>query len=170
MKKFNLKKTLMLVSLVKVSVVMLFSLALADKLCLQTTVNKKNFKATHRSVVAAACPKGYTELADTASFKGATGAPGQNGTLDTSKCFRREQTATGQGTVSANSACLVSEFVVSSACSTNTYNSYLISNSLEVPINGLLGDQAYGRLTCYFDNVVPNEIYSVTAQVLCCSP
>ena len=69
-------KLILLVGLMIVSVA---SSAVADKLCLQTTVNKKTFKATNKSVVAATCPKGYTELADTSSFQGAAGATGATG-------------------------------------------------------------------------------------------
>lgn len=55
------------------------STAIADKLCLQTTVNKKTFKVTNRTVVAATCPKGYTAIADTSSFQGPAGAQGAAG-------------------------------------------------------------------------------------------
>jgi hypothetical protein len=55
------------------------STAVADKLCLQTTVNKKTFKVTNKSVVAATCPKGYTALADTSTFQGPAGSQGPSG-------------------------------------------------------------------------------------------
>ncbi len=48
--------------------VALIETAAADKLCLQTTVNKKTFKVTTKSVVAAKCPRGYTSLIDTSRF------------------------------------------------------------------------------------------------------
>ena len=65
--------------LVGLMVVSLASSAMADKLCLQTTVNKKTFKVTNKTVTAATCPKGYAELADTSSFQGPAGAAGATG-------------------------------------------------------------------------------------------
>ena len=76
-------KLTLLVGLMILSVT---SSALADKLCIQTTVNKKTFKATNKSVVAATCPKGYTELADTSRFQGATGAQGAAGIVNLGAC------------------------------------------------------------------------------------
>lgn len=78
-------KTLKIVTFV-LATTALVQTAAADKLCLQTTVNKKTFKATNKSVVAATCPKGYTELADTSSFQGATGARGPAGFVNLGAC------------------------------------------------------------------------------------
>ena len=78
-------KALKIVTLV-LATIALGQTATADKLCLQTTVNKKTFKATNKSVVAATCPKGYTELADTSSFQGAAGAQGAAGIVNLSAC------------------------------------------------------------------------------------
>ncbi len=55
------------------------STAVADKVCLQTTVNKKTFKVTNKGVIAAQCPKGYTELVDTSTLQGPAGARGPAG-------------------------------------------------------------------------------------------
>jgi len=51
--------------------------AMAQQLCLQTTVNKRTFNVTSKSVVAAKCPKGYTAIADTSNFRGPKGDPGE---------------------------------------------------------------------------------------------
>lgn len=71
-------KALRIATLIIVTIA-LAQTATADKLCLQSTVNKKTFKVTNKSVVAAKCPKGYTELADTSSFQGPAGATGPAG-------------------------------------------------------------------------------------------
>jgi hypothetical protein len=65
--------------LVTAAILCITSTAFADKLCLQSTVNKKTLKVTNKSVVAAKCPKGYTVLADTSSFQGPAGAQGATG-------------------------------------------------------------------------------------------
>lgn len=68
----------------KIATLLIATLALvqtaaADKLCLQSTVNKKTLKVTNKSIVAATCPKGYTQLADTSSFQGPAGSQGPQG-------------------------------------------------------------------------------------------
>ena len=40
------------------------SAAKAEKLCLKTSVNKKTFKTTTISAIAATCPPGYTAIAN----------------------------------------------------------------------------------------------------------
>lgn len=52
------------------------STTFAQKLCLQSTVNKATLKVTNKSVVASKCPKGYTALADTSQFRGPQGPAG----------------------------------------------------------------------------------------------
>ena len=47
------------------AILFMASTAMADKVCLQTTVNKKTFKVTNKTVTAATCPKGYTAITDT---------------------------------------------------------------------------------------------------------
>jgi hypothetical protein len=47
------------------AILLMASTAMADKVCLQTTVNKKTFKVTNKTVTAATCPKGYTAITDT---------------------------------------------------------------------------------------------------------
>lgn len=51
----------------------------AAKLCLQVSFNKKTGKTTTKRTIAASCPKGYTELVDTATFVGPQGPAGKNG-------------------------------------------------------------------------------------------
>ena len=93
----------------------------ADKLCLQTTVNKKNFKVTSRSIVDSSCPKVYADLADTSTFHGPAGPKddkcidGDHASSVSSRCFKRENSASGSGFLSVSGACLVSEYVISSA-------------------------------------------------------
>lgn len=58
---------------------MTFPAAHADKLCLQVTVAKKTGKVSTKKTIAPACPKGFTELVDTASFVGPQGAAGASG-------------------------------------------------------------------------------------------
>jgi hypothetical protein len=53
--------------------------AVAEKLCLQTLVNKRTLKVTTNRVIAATCPKGFAELLDTETVKGATGPRGDKG-------------------------------------------------------------------------------------------
>ena len=89
------------------------STAVADKLCLQSTVNKKTFKVTNKSVVAATCPKGYTALADTSSFQGPAGATGAAGILNFGACrtvFANCDHFIGENTCTAS--CNNGEFVL----------------------------------------------------------
>lgn len=53
--------------------------AQAEKLCLKVSFNKKTGKVTTRSTFSATCPRGYNELADSASFVGSAGAAGATG-------------------------------------------------------------------------------------------
>ena len=54
--------------------------AVADKLCLKTTVDKKTLKAKHQSALAANCPSGYAAIADSVYFVGPKGESGPVGT------------------------------------------------------------------------------------------
>lgn len=47
------------------AVILFASSAMADKVCLKTTVNKRTFKVTNKTVTAGTCPSGYTAIADT---------------------------------------------------------------------------------------------------------
>lgn len=99
--------------------------AAADKLCLQSTVNKKTFKVTNKRVIAATCPKGFTELADTSSFRGpagATGAQGPSGMLNLGAC--RIQSGTCNHSSGVNSCtvnCNNGEFALQYGHSANGY-------------------------------------------------
>jgi len=96
------------------------SSAFADKLCLQTTVNKKTFKATNKSVVAASCPKGFTELADTSRFQGAAGATGAAGIVNLGACKSVSQTCThSAGYNTCSVSCEQGEFVLQHSVATS---------------------------------------------------
>jgi hypothetical protein len=53
----------------------------ADKLCLKTSFNRKTFKTTTVSALAAKCPSGYTAIADTDYFVGPEGEVGPQGAV-----------------------------------------------------------------------------------------
>lgn len=101
--------------------------------------------------------------------QGVQGTPGIPGSFNISQCFKREGISAGQGLVIATTACLVSEFIVSSACSSSSTDSYLMNSKLYVSDNSQLGKEAYGQLLCVM-NTTNNSFHSVTAQALCCRP
>ena len=122
----------------KIATLLIATLALvhtaaADKLCLQSTVNKKTLKVTNKSVVAAKCPKGYTELADTSSFQGATGATGAQGpagSINLANCRKVENSCTHTAFGVCSAFCLAGyEFVLqyngsitnNNGCSASTF-------------------------------------------------
>lgn len=102
--------------------------ALADKLCLQSTVNRRTFAVTNRRVIAPTCPKGFVELVDTESFRGpagpagpagatglngAIGPRGPAGLLNLDACrteYRKCSHSAGANTCTVN--CRVGEFVL----------------------------------------------------------
>lgn len=101
---------------------------------------------------------------------GANGTNGTNGTLDISKCISREVQASGAGFVRATSACLASEFVVTSGCYV-TGNGSIVSQQLQKATNTALNDQVYGLIQCWgYDFFNSGSSYTVTAQALCCQP
>jgi hypothetical protein len=111
---------LFFVALLSVSAV-----ANADKICLKTTVNKKTFKVTNQTVVAANCPSGYTVIADTRSFTGATGSQGPAGILNLAACRNVVSNCSfGAGSNNCSASCTTAEFilqqsvVVAGACAT----------------------------------------------------
>jgi hypothetical protein len=79
-------KTKIKLSILAAAILCITSTAFADKLCLQTTVNRKTFKTTNKSVVAATCPRNFTELADTSRFQGPAGATGARGAVNLAAC------------------------------------------------------------------------------------
>lgn len=86
------------------------STTFAQKLCLQSTVNKATLKVTNKSVVASKCPKGYTALADTSQFRGPQGPAG---ILNLNAC--RFATTVCSHSAGANTCalnCNVGEFVL----------------------------------------------------------
>ena len=170
--------------LVGLMVVSLASSAMADKLCLQTTVNKKTFKVTNKTVTAATCPKGYAELADTSSFQGpagatgaqgaagaagATGAQGAAGGFDPNLCIKREAYKIGTGLVSQVSICEPSEILVTGACYSDASNdqSYIVEWAL-FPRDE---SRQYTSISCKIMALaggVNAGQHQVTAQAWCC--
>jgi hypothetical protein len=142
------------------------STAFADKLCLQTTVNKKTFKVTNKSVVAAKCPTGYTAIADTTSFKGPAGADGAN---VSSRCVKKENRATGVGAFTVSVACAVDEYITSTACGADGVGA-IGSTLIGTGDNSVLGSNVYGMLMCFaydltYGGTTP---YTALAQAQCC--
>ena len=141
------------------------SSASADKLCLQTTVNKKTLKVTQKSTVAAKCPKGYTALADTSQFQGPRGVQGARGILDLNAC--RGETAqclhnAGANTCSFN--CNEGEFLLqytAGSASDFCVTGPVLSTPFGVQYsNGLgAGVTAFTSAPCS---------YRTTINVLCC--
>jgi hypothetical protein len=136
------------------------STAFADKLCLQTTVNRKTFKTTNKSVVAATCPKGFTELADTSRFQGPAGA---RGIVNLAACGIETRTCNhGPGANECTQNCNQGEFILQqgvsangNGCNPTTSYQYtaLYSNGLGA------GTTVYSAGTCN---------YSVLLNILCC--
>ena len=143
------------------------STAFADKLCLQTTVNRKTFKTTNKSVVAATCPKGFTELADTSSFQGPAGATGERGIVNIGACRSTSQTCNhGAGLNTCSASCVEGEFVLQHSVATSAgaggvcslnYEYYALSPSYS---NGI------GAGIVYFTGA--NCSYQAQVQIRCC--
>jgi predicted nucleic-acid-binding Zn-ribbon protein len=158
--------------LVTAAILCITSTAFADKLCLQSTVNKKTLKVTNKSVVAATCPKGYTELADTSRFQGPAGAQGAAGTFSVlSKCTQRENSKTGTGYVNVSVECQSDEFIATNTCD---------SIDAEVIVTSWLLSPAWGisnKIYSYLDcsglrtsrfTTLSSEPFTIKAQALCC--
>lgn len=102
--------------------------------------------------------------------QGPQGVAGPVGGLDPARCVKREQTANGNGTISTSTACLVSEFVVSSGCYTTGGNGVIFAERLSVGENSLLGQQAYQIVRCgAYDPFFAEANITVVAQALCCN-
>ena len=137
--------------------------ATADKLCLQSTVNKKTLKVTNKSVVAAKCPKGYTAIADTSSFQGPAGAD------VSSRCVKKEKRETGVGAFVVQIACAVDEYITSTACGADGVGA-IGSTLLGTGDNSSLGSNVYGMFACFsydltYGGTTP---YTTLAQAQCC--
>jgi len=154
--------------LVGLMVVSLASSAMAQVLCLQTTVNKKTFKVTNKSVVAATCPKGYTAIANTSSFQGPAGATGASGSFNPNLCVKRTGTASGSGTINAQATCLVSEILVTPGCSTTSAFSYVREMNV-FQSNNANFPELYGGVSCWIEDI-NGSAHTVTAQAMCCRP
>lgn len=152
--------------LVGLMVVSLASSAMAQVLCLQTTVNKRTLRATHKSVVAANCPSGYTQLADTSRFQGPAGPAGAKGIVNFAGCrFTTNSCSHSPGLNSCDTKCNAGEFVL--------HHSQSVSGSCLVEISGSgtspatiytsTGVYAGIRLTS-----AGNCNYTSTVNVTCC--
>jgi hypothetical protein len=171
------------------------SYASAEQVCLQVSVNKKTAKVSTRSLTAPVCPKGFTTLLDTAVLvgpqgpqgpagpkgsAGATGpqgpagapglqgAPGAAGTFDPNLCVKRENSATGSGAVNSGTACLVSEVLVSSGCTSTSPSSILLDLRLTSGTNANF-PELYSGVSCWIADRNDNQ-HTVTAQAMCCTP
>jgi hypothetical protein len=161
--------------LASVMILCITSTAFADKLCIQTTVNRKTLKATNKSVVSATCPKGFTELADTSRFQGSAGATGAQGPAGgfsvLSKCTKRESSETGTGYVSTDVQCLADEFMATNTCD-SIDPEVIVTSWLQAPASGI-SDKIYSYLSCTglrtskFTNLSAQS-FTIKAQALCC--
>lgn len=150
--------------LVGLMVVSLASSAMAQVLCLQTTVNKRTLRATHRSVVAATCPSGFTAIANTSSFQGPAGAAG---TVNLGACrLTGQQCNHASGFNTCSASCNQGEFVLQHSVATSAgaggvcslnYSYYSLSPAYS---NGL------GAGIVYFSGA--NCSYQASANILCC--
>lgn len=163
-------------------IVSVASSAVADKLCLQTTVNKKTFKVTNKRVLAATCPKGYTELADTSSFQGAagatgaqgaagaTGAEGPAGSINLANCRKVENSCTHTAFGLCSAFCFAGyEFVLqyngsitdNNGCSASTYKYDYLSkytNGLAYSVSNFTS----GNSSCTYEA----SVYAICCPVL----
>jgi hypothetical protein len=149
--------------LVGLMVVSLASSAMAQVLCLQTTVNKRTLRATHKSVVAATCPSGFTAIANASSFRGPAGAQGPAGILNLGACGIETRTCNhGVGVNECTQNCKQGEFILQQGVSAvgNGCNPSTSMNYTALYSNGLgAGTTVYSSATCN---------YSVLLNILCC--
>lgn len=173
----------MKVNFLFVSVSTLMSLLLgldfasADLLCAKKSVkpNPRSgavaFAGSLKVVSGPSCPGGYKSILDTAVFvgpQGVDGVDGVDGTFDPSKCFKRESSAGGSGIVSVTTACLVSEVIAATGCTTNSPSGYVREQTLSNGDNSQYKD-LYGLFTCVIEDL-NNSFHTVTAQAMCCRP
>jgi hypothetical protein len=135
------------------AVLALTETAVADKLCLQTTVNKKTFKVTTKSVVAANCPKGYTALIDTSRFMNLSACRSVTNTCDHSA---------GVNTCDAN--CADGEYVLQDFAA-HTSDSCLPTNT-GTPSSSRYYSNGISAGVRYFTSATCNYRAIVTA--ICC--
>jgi hypothetical protein len=157
------------------------STAFADKLCLQTTVNRKTFKITNKSVVASICPKGYTELVDTSSFQGPVGATGPagaqgpagasgTGSFNPNLCTKREAYRIAPGAVYVEAGCQTSEILITGSCSSDAMNNqHIIREWKYFAYSDSNFPELYSGIGCRVEATVAGS-HMVTAQALCCQP
>lgn len=143
--------------------------AVADKLCFQTTVKKRTLKVTNTRVVAAVCPKDYSELLDLRSFRGPKGPAGSFNAK--AKCVARESSATGTGVVSTYVQCQSDEFIASNTCASIEAD-IMVTSWMMAPVSGI-SENLYSYLGCrgfrsYRFSEFYNSEFRITAQALCC--
>jgi hypothetical protein len=154
------------------------STAFADKLCLKIKVNRKNFKVRTKSVVAATCPRGFKELADTSKFQGPRGAAGAQGPrgaqgpsggFNPNLCTKRETYKLGSGVLLNQATCEPSEILVTWACSSDAINNqHLVRESILFRTEGSNYPELYSGIACRMQALEGQQI--VTVQALCCEP
>ena len=153
--------------LVGLMVVSLASSAMADKLCLQTTVNRRTLRATNKSVVAATCPRGYTQLADTSSFRGATGPAGAAGTVNLGACRLTGQECNhGSGFNTCSASCNQGEFVLQHSFATSTGAGGVCSLNYSYHSMAPFYSNGLGAGMVYFSGA--NCSYQARVDILCC--
>jgi hypothetical protein len=136
--------------------------AAADKLCLQSKVNKKTLKVTNKSVVAAKCPRGYTAIANTSSFQGPAGA------VNISACRTVSQTCYhGFGTNTCAANCANGEFVLQEYTSINfgscpSVNSTIGTGPSQTYSNGVSAGVIFYTFTTYACS------YTAVVNAVCC--
>ena len=104
-------------------------------------------------------------------LNGANGSNGINGLpggFSAANCIKREATASGVEYVISTSACLVNEMVLSSGCLIDGA-AMLVDQTLLPGNNSNFGPNIYGLVRCTgFDIYGGGDLFSVTAQALCC--
>ena len=99
---------------------------------------------------------------------GGNGTNGANGTFDPSKCYKREASSTGSAVVTAQTACLVSEVLVLTGCTSTSPLSYVRKQTLGSGANSQYPD-LYGIFTCVIEDLNGAQ-HTVIAQAMCCRP
>lgn len=99
---------------------------------------------------------------------GTAGANGKDGTIDPSKCTKREAYASGNKIVTATTACMTDEFILNSGCSSLGVNSYQIDEKLDGGGNSKY-PQMYSVLSCTMGDG-SDFPHMVTAHAICCRP
>lgn len=147
--------------LVGLMVVSLASSAMAQVLCLQTTVNKRTLRATHKSVVAATCPSGFTAIANASSFRGPAG------TVNLGACRLTGQECNhGSGFNTCSASCNQGEFVLQHSFGTSTGAGGVCSLNYSYHSMSPFYSNGLGAGMVYFSGA--NCSYQARVDILCC--